>query len=260
MTSEIIYYSATDTTANIVRAFSKGLHGELTFSKVDMFSHENAAASDADLLVFASPVYGGRIPGRIMKCFEKKCAEGKSVVGIAVYGNIHFGASLKQLLELATRHNCSFVGAGAFIAEHTYSFADATIAEGRPNADDLEQALQFGKAVQKKIESGNTTDVALPPSDFPLLFTKLPESTVRPVVKKPVIIGDCNRCGACVKFCPTRAIDAETLEIDSSRCVRCFACVKKCPRKARKGELIIKQLKYPFSHIGSKKKDLIWRV
>jgi len=77
MTCEIVYYSATDTTTNIVKAFSKGLRGEITFSKIDMFSHENAASSDADLLIFASPVYGGRIPDRVMKCFEKKCTEEK---------------------------------------------------------------------------------------------------------------------------------------------------------------------------------------
>lgn len=260
MTCEIIYYSATDTTANIVRAFSRGLRGELVFSKIDMLSHENAAPSEADLLVFASPVYGGRVPDRIMKCFEKKCAEGKMVVGLAVYGNIHFGASLKQLRALAEKHSCSFIGVGAFIAEHTYSFADAPIAEGRPNADDLEQALQFGMAVQKKIDAGNTFNIVLPQSDFPLLFTKLPESSVRPVVKKPVITGDCNRCGACARLCPTKAIDADTLEIDASKCIRCFACVKKCPRKARKGELIIKWLRYPFSHIASKEKTLVWRV
>jgi ferredoxin len=260
MTCEIIYYSATDTTENIIKAFSKGLKGELAFSKIDMFSHENAARSDADLLVFASPVYGKRIPIRIMKCFEKKCAEGKMVVGIAVYGNITFGASLKQLHELAKKHNCSFVGAGAFIAEHTYSARDAQIAEGRPNANDLEQATQFGLAVQEKINKGDKADVALPPSGFPLFLTKLPESTVRPMVKKPVIIGDCNSCGACAKFCPSKAIDSDTLGIDASKCIRCFACVKKCPRKARKGELIIKWLRYPFSHISSKKKELIWRV
>lgn len=260
MNCEIVYYSATDTTAKIVQAFSKSLSGELAFSKINMLSYENATPSDADLLVFASPVYGGRIPDRIMKCFEKKCAEGKKVVGIAVYGNIHFGASLKQLRELAKKHNCSFVGVGAFIAEHTFSFADAPISEGRPNANDLEQALKFGIAVQKKIDAGDKADVVLPPSDFPMVFTKLPENTVRPVVKKPVIIGDCNSCGACAKLCPTRAISADTLEIDGSKCIRCFACVKKCPRKARRGELIIKRLRYSLSRIGSRKKDLIWRV
>lgn len=260
MTCEIVYYSATDSTANIIMAFSKGLRGELTFTKIDMYSHKNSTASDADLLIFASPVYGGRIPDRIMKCFEKKCTEGKKVVGIAVYGNIHLGACLMQLRELAKKRNCSFVGAGAFVAEHTYSSKDAPIAEGRPNTNDLEQATQFGLAVQDKINADNTADAALPPSDFPLFLTKLPESTVRPVVKKPVIIGDCNRCGACAKICPAKAIDSDTLEIDANKCIRCFACVKKCLRKARRGELIIKWLKYPFSNIGSKKKESIWRV
>lgn len=260
MTCEIIYYSATDATAQIVKAFSKGLSGEITFTRIDMLSHIKATASNADLLVFASPVYGGRIPSRVMKCFEKKCIEGNTVVGIAVYGNMHFGISLLQLRELAKKRNCSFLGAGAFVAEHTYSFDDAPVAEGRPNENDLEQATQLGLAVQKKITANDRSDAALPHLNFLLCLAKLPENTVRPMVKKPVIIGDCNHCGACVAFCPTKAIDSDTLMIDASKCIRCFACVKKCPRKARKGELAITWLKYPFSVIGSKTKEPLWRV
>ena len=260
MTCEIVYYSATDATAHIVKAFSKGLVGEITFTKIDMLSHREATSSNADLLIFASPVYGGRIPNRIMKCFEKKCAEGKKVVGIAVYGNMHFGISLLQFHELAKEHNCPFLGAGAFVAEHTYSFEDAPIAKGRPNENDLEEAFKFGVEVQKKANTDDMSDVALPRIDMLLLLAKLPENTVRPMVKTPVIIGDCNRCGACVAFCPTKAIDSDTLLIDTSKCIRCFACVKKCPRKARKGELIIKWLRYPFAMIGSKSKEPVWRV
>lgn len=33
MTCEIVYYSATDATARIVKAFSKGLSGEVVFTK-----------------------------------------------------------------------------------------------------------------------------------------------------------------------------------------------------------------------------------
>jgi len=260
MICEIVYYSATDTTAQIVRAFSKGLSDTCIFSKINMLSHENAVHSEADLLVFAAPVYGGRIPVRIMNCFEKKCSNGKMVVGIAVYGNIHFGASLIQLRRLAKKHHCIFIGAGAFVAEHTYSSDDAPIAKGRPDAYDLEQATWFGLAVQEKISAGYTADAVLPPSDFPLFLTKLPDSTVRLVVKKPVIAGNCTHCGVCAKVCPTKAIDPSTLAIDASKCVRCYACVKKCPQKARKAEFIIGWLGYPFSRIGGKKKDAIWWV
>ncbi len=260
MTCEIIYYSATDTTAQIVKAFSKGLACNIIFTRIDMLSYRNAAPSHADLIVFASPVYGGRIPSHVMKCFDGKIAEGKVVVGIAVYGNMHSGISLLQLHELAKKHNCPFLGAGAFVAEHTYSFEDAPVAEGRPNENDLEQATKFALAVEEKINADNTSDVALPRLNYLLCLAKLPENTIRPMVKKPVIIGECNHCGACVAFCPTKAIDSDTLVIDASKCIRCFACVKKCPRKARKGELVISWLKYPFSAIGRKKKEPLWRV
>ncbi len=260
MTCEIIAYSATGTTNRIIKSLSKGLRCEPVFSHIDLLSYQNAAPSDADLLIFASPVYGGRIPKRIMECFEKKCSEGKKIVGIAVYGNIEFGASLKQFRQLAETHHCLLLGVGAFVAEHTYSFHDAPIAEGRPNSRDLDQAMRFGQAVQDKIDANDTPNAELLASPFPLIFTKLPETTVRLLVKKPIIIGDCNRCGACVFRCPVKAIDPNSLEIDQSKCIRCFACVKECPRDARRGELRMKWLRFPFSRIGGKETESAWRV
>lgn len=260
MTCEIVYYSATEATAKIVRAFAEGLGGEVVFTRIDMLSYQNATASNADLLLLASPVYGGRIPDRVMKCFERKCAAGIRVAGIAVYGNMHFGASLMQLRELAQRRNASLIGAGAFIAEHTFSFKDAPIAEGRPNASDLSAATQFGQAVRQKIAAADRSDAELPPSGFPLFLTKLPETSVRPVVKKPVITGACTRCGICAKTCPTHAIDPDTLAIDAGKCIRCFSCVKKCPPHARKAELRLKSLRHPFAKIGSRRRTSVWHV
>lgn len=260
MTCEIIYYSATGTTNSIVMSFSKGLRCKPAFSHIDLLSYESATPSDADLLVFASPVYGGRIPKRIMECFEKKCSEGKKIVGIAVYGNIEFGASLKQFHQLAEAYHCSLMGVGAFVAEHTFSFHDAPIAAGRPDSRDLEQAMKFGLAVQDKIDASDTSYTELPASPFPLIFTKLPETTVRPLVKKPIIVGECNHCGACALICPAKAIDPNSLAIDSSKCIRCFACVKKCPKGARRSELRMKWFRFPFSRIGGKENESVWRV
>lgn len=260
MICEIVYYSATETAAKIVRALSKGINGEIIFNRVDMTSYKNIVPSKADLIIFASPVYGEHIPSRIMKCFKMKCTKGKQIVGIAVYGNMNYGVSLKQYRELARKQNCSLIGAGAFIGEHTYSLEEAPIARFRPNEKDLEQAKLFGLAIQDKINRGVDKEINIPNTMFPLFIEKFPDGIVKSVVKKPIIQGECNRCGLCARSCPTKAIDPKTLIIDNKKCIRCFSCVKKCNRNARRAELIIKGLKYPFSYLGRKNKNNIWII
>ena len=260
MTCEIVYYSATETTTKLVSALSREISGEVIFSRVDMTSYKKVLPSKADLIIFASPVYGYRIPSRIMKCFEIKCTRGKQIVGVAVYGNMSYGASLKQYRELSRKHNCSLIGVGAFIGEHTYSLEEASISRCRPNEKDLEQAKLFGLAIQDKVNRRIATEVKIPNTIFPLFIEKFPENMIKAVVKKPIIQGDCNRCGLCARSCPTKAIDYKTLIIDNKKCIRCFSCVKKCNRKARKAELIIKGLKYPFSYFVRKSVNSVWSV
>ncbi|AKA69443.1 MULTISPECIES: EFR1 family ferrodoxin [Clostridium] len=260
MTCEIVYYSATENTVKIVNALSKGIRGDIVFTRVDMTSYKKIVPSKAGLIIFASPVYGGRILSRIMKCFEMKCTKGKQIVGIAVYGNMNYGLSLKQYRKLARKQNCSLIGAGAFIGEHTYSLEEAPVASGRPNEKDLQQAKLFGLAIQDKINKGINEEVSIPNTILPLFIEKFPECMVKSWVKKPVIQGECNRCGLCARSCPTKAIDSNTLMIDNNKCIRCFSCVKKCNIRARKAELIIKGLKYPFSWFGRKSRNNIWYI
>ena len=44
----------------------------------------------------------------------------------------------------------------------------------------------------------------------------------------------CDKCGICVDICPIKAINAETIQIDSKKCmyVRCLKCAEQCPAGA----------------------------
>ena len=75
VTCEIVYYSATETTTKVVCALSKEISEKVIFSRVDMTSYKKVFSSKADLIIFASQVYRGRIPSRIMKCFKMKCTK-----------------------------------------------------------------------------------------------------------------------------------------------------------------------------------------
>ncbi len=57
------------------------------------------------------------------------------------------------------------------------------------------------------------------------------------------ITADCNGCGACVQWCPTKAIQGRRKQkhtILESKCIECGACGRICPSRAvvdAKGEL-----------------------
>jgi len=49
---------------------------------------------------------------------------------------------------------------------------------------------------------------------------------------KPIVIGGCDKCGACIEVCPTNAISfkGSNLEIDLVSCNGCGACVSNCSK------------------------------
>lgn len=51
------------------------------------------------------------------------------------------------------------VAAGAFVSEHSYSTGETPIAAGRPDADDMKAAEEFGRQVGEKLASGNFSSV-----------------------------------------------------------------------------------------------------
>jgi len=57
---------------------------------------------------------------------------------------------------------------------------------------------------------------------------------IRPKIEQ----SKCDRCGICVDICPIKAINAETIQIESKKCmyVRCLKCAEQCPA----GAIVIK--------------------
>lgn len=256
MKTVIYYYSATGITKKYAEAFAKAFDDAVTMPVM----HGAEKVKDGDLLVFAAPVYAGRIPKNAMNAFRSVCLKNKPIVGIAVYGNMHFGAAFKQFQKLAHDNGSVLTGTGAFVARHSYSTPEAPICHERPDFSDLREMELFGKKVREKVESNDLCTVNLPFSLFPQFLESFPNYSSLLAVKKPVITGECAECGACVRVCPCGAINPKTLKITNAKCSRCFACVKVCNTNARRGELRIKGLKYPFAWLGRKRKKNIYEV
>ena len=197
--------------------------------------------------VFAAPVYGGRIPRTALERMEGIRGEGTPAVVIAVYGNRAFEKAAAELAALAARQGFVPVAAAAFVGEHSYSTPETPVAAGRPDAQDLARAAEFGAAVRKKLAAGTPAPVdaaKLKDVHTPLVpmlrFIRFVVGYRRrqkknPVVYLPACDADrCTHCGRCAAICPTQAIArGDEAHTDPARCIRCCACVKGCPVGAR---------------------------
>jgi len=106
------------------------------------------------------------------------------------------------------------------------------IAAGRPDAQDLGKAEEFGRMIREKlaniwtIDQINTLQV---PGNFPYKELRMLLDIV-PAINEAI----CTRCKMCLSACPTAAINSYNPTLThKGLCIRCCACVKNCPAFAR---------------------------
>ena len=245
-----IYFSPTDGTRRVVRAVSQGLNAPDSL-ELDRTSFESrwtgAQLREGDVAVIGVPVYYGRVPRIMAEFFRYIEAGGVPAVLVAVYGNRAFEKAAAELVALAARQGFVPVAAAAFVGEHSYSTPETPVAAGRPDAQDLARAAEFGAAVRKKLAAGTPAPVdaaKLKDVHTPLVpmlrFIRFVVGYRRrqkknPVVYLPACDADrCTHCGRCAAICPTQAIArGDEAHTDPARCIRCCACVKGCPVGAR---------------------------
>lgn len=174
-------------------------------------------------LMAVLPVYGGRLPAVAVERLRKIQGQGQAAVAVVVYGNRAYEDALLELKNVLTECGFVVVAAAAFIAEHSIV---RSIAAGRPNAEDVATAADFGKAVAAKIAADAKSPVTVP-GNYP--YKDLPKMPVTPLTTEA-----CGGCGRCARVCPVGAIPpAAPHTTDAAKCILCMRCVAICPRRAR---------------------------
>ena len=230
----LIFFSPTHTTKKVVEGIAQGLHAstaqyyDLTLPGAVAQTHQEVTQ---DLAIIGSPVYAGRLPAVMLSRFRQIKGNGRPAAIVVVYGNRAYEDALIELRDVALEIGFRPIAAGSFIGRHSYSTPDTPIAEGRPDADDMLTAHNFGKAIRETLMPGFGSQNGLlqVPGHIPYKEIRM-LSDIAPSVSQAL----CSRCRKCVLVCPTAAIDKEH-PTDTARelCIRCCACVLACPSHAR---------------------------
>ena len=184
-----------------------------------------------DLVIFASPVYSGRIPQVEGRIFNKIYGNDTPGVFLVTYGNRAYEDALLELAQIAECNGFLGIGGAAYVAPHSLS---PSVAAEHPTENDLKQLAAFGKRMKQIIlymrddpcyfEQHNMTIKG----NFP--YKNYKRTFFIPGTDKK----KCCLCGACIQRCPAGAIrfDGE-LKTDPDKCISCTRCIYVCPEQAK---------------------------
>lgn len=229
--NHIVFFSPTHTSAKIARAIAEGI-GMGRRIEVDLTTDEGESLIEIQdsITIIAVPVYAGRVAPTALQRLRRLKGTNAPAILVAVYGNRDYEDALVELKDETMQLGFTPLAAGAFVGEHSYSRPNMPIAEGRPDAADLQIAEQLGKDSLAKLEKAEKWDTFFIKGNVPYRYVG-PSTPAAPVCTET-----CFACGECIEVCPTHAItlsDEGKIETEVAKCIKCCACVKECPNEAR---------------------------
>lgn len=232
---KLVCFSPTGTTKSIIQSIASGIN-QSTAELIDITKpnarKQKLQTSENELLIVAVPVYIGRVPALLSEWLHAVKADRTPTVCVVVYGNRDYEDALLELKDILMKRGCIPIACAAYIGEHSFSSPETPIAEGRPDASDLNNAELFGRKIDEKLLSLSSVDHISDinvPGNYPYKGDAKLWS-----VDFIAVSNECTQCGICAEVCPVGAIDPENSNlIDTERCITCCACIKNCPQNAR---------------------------
>ena len=237
-----VYFSPTGGTKKTVSIVAKTI-GDMLGKEVvdlDVTSWGNRRRSwkfePDEVVVLGMPVYAGRIPNKILPDIEEMFhGSGTYLIPVSVYGNRDFGDALMELKLVLESRGFSAIAGAAAVSRHAFS---DSLADGRPDEEDVRQLQEFACRVGQRILDASVPDSVTvkgnnPPGAYyvPLKEDKTPARFLK--AKPATDLKKCNSCAKCAEVCPMNSMDPNDYSLVSGICIKCQACVRACPQKAK---------------------------
>lgn len=236
----LIYYSPALSTRKVIRYIAEGMNMEFTEHDVAMGIVNPLEFNQEDFVLFAVPVYAGRIPLQAAQTIKQIRGNNTLSAIVCVYGNRDYDDALLELRDISESVGFKPVAAASFIARHSIF---PKVASGRPDEADIEDMHSFGIKCKQLYNTAKYDTIAQLQvrGNFPY---REPSS----IPFKPKGDSKCDNCGTCVKMCPVHAIPAATpKKTDKDLCISCARCIAICPQHSRKfSGLLYRMVKSKF--------------
>lgn len=244
MKIKLCYFSPTGATrqvaSRLAQLLADKLDAEVVYhsytlprERVTMPEFENG-----DLVLWATPVYAGRIPNKTLDYVRSALVNPKNkdlpAVALVSFGNRAYDNALAELTALMQDGGMHPVGAAAVVTRHCFS---ETLGAGRPDAEDLAALERFASEVAETVKTGRHIPVKVPGEAHPERYYTPLKANHTPAgflkAKPSCDTTLCTRCGRCAEVCPMGSIlSDEGLPRFEGICIKCQACRLTCPKHA----------------------------
>lgn len=241
-----VFFSPNGSTASIAKTVSRvlaeRLQAEISVHDYTLPKNREQMYFDRDsVVVWASPVYAGRLPNKLLEYVKNSFqGDGVPVIPLVVYGNRNYDQSLLELTGILREKGMIPFAAGAIPARHVFS---EVLGKGRPDREDLAELSAFAEGAAEQLQQALFQGRELQQIEVPGTYP--PESYYVPLKEdgKPakflkvlpqVEEKECTGCGICTSCCPMDSISMGETGLPEIRgiCIKCQACILRCPARA----------------------------
>ncbi|MCQ2548296.1 MAG: EFR1 family ferrodoxin [Clostridia bacterium] len=236
----VIYFSPNGSTKTLAEYLAKAVADSLAVPwesnsyTLPKEREQKYIGNPNELIIWASPVYAGRIPNKTLD-YVKSAFQGNGamVVPLVVFGNRSYDGALAELCQIMKASGGKVVGACALVAEHAFS---GLVGKARPDLDDYLSIDKFVSNLLSKLESGDMDLKSEVPGDVEHYYVPKKENgdpanflKAHPKVNEEI----CLSCAMCESKCPMGSIkfNGEHPRFEGI-CIKCQACRKSCPADA----------------------------
>ena len=239
----IVYFSQGGTTARVAETIASGM--QLEEYNVDMCNIKNELPPEIrgyDVLGIGSPVYWYRPPFNVMDYLNRLPElNGLPVFVFVLYGTYRgdTGTTLRRLLARKGAREVGYFSCRGDDAFLGYLKMGYLFSPGHPLEVELTKARDFGQTLGSNVAGKQYVkpEEDQPPAAVYQLERFLANRWMCQNIFSRFFTADakkCNRCGICIKLCPTRNVTEGKGGYPQwgRNCLACFTCELKCPKDA----------------------------